>query len=132
MAAHLNRAQQILGYGMFAAAMTLPAVALAENLVDPTQPPGAAGGRSAATMPRPNGGPQLQSVLISPQRRVAVIDGETVRTGDLVGDARVTGIRETEVILRAGNEVRVLRMYPDVEKKSGTGGATAQANKYKQ
>lgn len=73
----------------------------------------------------------MQSVLISPQRRLAVIDGETVKTGDLVGDARVVRIHETEVVLKAGNEVRVLRMYPDVEKKMAAAEAETRTNKRK-
>ncbi len=105
-------------------AMAGPAAVVAASLPDPTRPTtqGQAGSSVAS---RERGGPALQSVLISPQRREAIIDGKTVRVGDLVGDSRVVRILETEVFLRAGDEVRALRMFPPL--KTGPSAARLEA-----
>lgn len=132
MAAYLNPARRVLRHGTLAVLLAGPAAGWAESLVDPTRPPTAMGHAQTVAAAGTAGGPQLQSVLISPQRRVAIIDGETVKIGDVVGEARVTRILETEVILRAGSEVRVLRLYPDIEKKSAAAHAGTRANKHKQ
>lgn len=89
---------------------------LTQGLVDPTRPPAAAAGKPGAVDDAPPG-TQLQSILISSRRRVAVINGNTVALGDLVGEARVVRITETEVVLKSGNETEVLKMYPGVDKK---------------
>jgi len=60
-----------------AAGLVLAAMAQAENLPDPTKPPvGYAQGAAAGS------GPVLQSILISPTRRVAVISGKTLHVGE--------------------------------------------------
>ena len=86
----------------------------AQALVDPTRPPDAApvlGSAASAGAARP----QLQSVLISNQpggRRLAVIDGRSVRAGDKVGGAVVVSIDEASVALRRGKTLETLRLYP--------------------
>ena len=86
----------------------------AQALVDPTRPPDAApvqGSAASAGAARP----QLQSVLISNQpggRRLAVIDGRSVRAGDKVGGAVVISIGEASVVLRRGKTLETLRLYP--------------------
>ncbi len=89
----------------------------AQALVDPTRPPNA----SAASAPAGAAGPaamQLQSVLISPGRKVAVINGETVLVGGHFGDATLVRIEATRVTLRRGDELEVLGMYTGIEKKT--------------
>ena len=87
---------------------------LAQVLADPTRPPDAApvlGSAASAGAARP----QLQSVLISNQpggRRLAVIDGRSVRAGDKVGGAVVVSIGEASVALRRGKTLETLRLYP--------------------
>jgi MSHA biogenesis protein MshK len=82
------------------------------QLSDPTRPPDAApvqGSAASAGAARP----QLQSVLISNRgRRLAVIDGRSVRAGDKVGGAVVVGIGEASVTLRRGKTLETLRLYP--------------------
>ena len=86
----------------------------AQALVDPTRPPDAApvlGSAVSAGAARP----QLQSVLVSNRpggRRLAVIDGRSVRVGDKVGGAVVVGIGEASVVLRRGKILETLRLYP--------------------
>lgn len=91
--------------------------AQAAPFADPTQPPGAvAGGAESAAGAAE--GPRLQSVLISPNRRVAVIGGQTVHQGGMYGEARVLRITEGEVVLQIGQERQTLRLIPDVEKRA--------------
>lgn len=84
----------------------------AQALVDPTRPPDAApvpGSAASAGAARP----QLQSVLISNRpggRRLAVIDGRSVRAGDKVGGAVVVSIGEASVVLRRGKTLETLRL----------------------
>ena len=84
------------------------------DLPDPTRP---GGGRTVAPSPTPTPIPVqapasvLQSILISPQRRLAIINGRTVSIGDSVGDAVVVEILPYEVVLqRNGQEVRMRLM----------------------
>ena len=83
------------------------------GLADPTRPPfGAAAGGEAQPA-----GPQLQSVLISPARKVAVIDGRTVPLGGKFRGATLTRITESGVELRSAGRVEQLKLFPRVEKK---------------
>ncbi len=92
---------------------------LAEGLADPTRPPASLGatvseenaGRTS------NAGPVLQSVLIAPGRREAIISGQTVRLGSKFGEARVVSIAESEVVLRNGKDRQVLKLFPGMEKR---------------
>jgi MSHA biogenesis protein MshK len=92
----------------------------AETLVDPTRPPNGFGQAQdgAATA-----GPVLQSVLISPIRRVAVVSGKTLRVGDKLGDAQLVKISENEVVLRTGKNLQVLKLYPLLRKQASGGHA---------
>lgn len=84
------------------------------SLPDPTRPHGAsAGGRSASG---------VQSILISPQRKVAVVNGREVTVGDRVGDAVVVDIRPYEVILNRGGRESRLRLVPRLDKTKGEDG----------
>jgi MSHA biogenesis protein MshK len=87
---------------------------LAQDLRDPTRPPSPAeieawfaGGQAAAT---PADAYRLQSVLLSPTRRVAVIDGRHVLVGESVGNAEVTAIEPGRVELERDGETIVLRI----------------------
>ncbi|MEN3294214.1 MAG: biosis protein MshK, partial [Burkholderiales bacterium] len=99
-------------------AFSFARLAHAEDLADPTRPPAALGqvgdGDASASAA---GRPVLQSVMISPGRTMAMISGRMVRVGDKVGEARVTKISETEVVLRNGKELETLKLFPGVEKR---------------
>ncbi|MEO8716972.1 MAG: MSHA biogenesis protein MshK [Burkholderiales bacterium] len=85
-------------------------------LVDPTRPPNAPGDSSAQESAPPPG-PQLQSVLISPTRRVAVISGDTVIQGEKYGGATVVAITEGAVLLRYADRNQTLHLIPGVVKR---------------
>lgn len=86
----------------------------AENLPDPTRPP--IWGNVKGTGIELSQGPILQSILISPQRRVAVISGQTVLLGETYGGARIISINETSIVLKKGSKLETLRLFPEVRK----------------
>lgn len=82
---------------------------------DPTRPPNFASmNQDAATEPA---GPRLESVLIAPDRRLAVISGQQYRMGDKYGEGRIVRITESEVAIRNGEAVEVLKLFPGIEKR---------------
>lgn len=90
--------------------------AYGEQLVDPTRPPDAVGVAQGSTQGGTSA-PVLQSVLISPHRRLAIIDGKTVKLGDKFGALRLVSVTETEVVLQSGTSRQILKLYPDVQKR---------------
>lgn len=85
-------------------------------LADPTRPPTVDTETLAATAPK--SGPRLQSVLISPSRRVAVINGSAVGVGGKVGDATVASISAGAVVLKYANRrSETLQLITAVDKK---------------
>jgi hypothetical protein len=64
------------------------------------------GGRGAAAVPRF----QLTAVLISPSRRVAVINGKPYQQGQKIGTAEVISIGAQSVGLRDGGEELVVHL----------------------
>lgn len=98
----------------FVLACGLAAGVQAAPWADPTRPPGAAlGDDSAAALE----GPRLESVLIAPDRRIAIISGQQYRMGDKYGDGRVVRITEGEVAIRTGEALEVLKLLPASEKR---------------
>jgi MSHA biogenesis protein MshK len=71
---------------------------------------------SADNEPEQVRAPVLQSVLITPTHRAAIINGQRVELGGRYGEARVLKITETEVVLRSVAGTEVLKMYPNVDK----------------
>ncbi len=96
--------------------LAIAPAAASSGLADPTRPPSI----NRTSTGEDAGGPVLQSVLIAPGRKEAVISGRTVKVGHQVGEARVETIAETEVILRNGKDVQVLKLFPGIEKKPAT------------
>jgi MSHA biogenesis protein MshK len=99
-------------------ALLAPGVALAQSGNDPTRPPaGLDTGPLEADAGDGGGGMMLQSVMISPTRRAAIINGVMVRQGEKYGDAVLVKVTENEVVLKSGSESQVLKLYPGVEKR---------------
>ena len=89
-----------------------------QGLLDPTRPP--AGFYVSAGPARPGsaaGGLVLQSVLIHPDARSAIINGEHIAVGQKIGELRLVKVAETEVVLLEGGERRTLRLFPGIEKR---------------
>ena len=89
------------------------ALAHAQGMSDPMQPPGAAVASSAPS-PAKSG---LQVVITSPGRSLALIDGVVVPLGAAVKDARLDSVSDSVVVLRRNGERSVLLMHPDIDKK---------------
>jgi MSHA biogenesis protein MshK len=108
---NLEHAATVWALGAVLALM--PAVASAQITTDPTRP--ATG--FAADAPEGAAGNQLQSVMISPTRSAAIINGVTVRLGEKYGDAVLVRVAESEVVLRSGGDQQVLKIHPGVDKR---------------
>jgi MSHA biogenesis protein MshK len=119
----MNRALVLL---LLCAAGT--ASAQREALVDPTRPPVAVSEPTEKEQAAP-AGPQLQSVLISPTRRVAVISGNTVMQGGKYGGATVVAISEGTVLLRYADRKETLHLLPGVVKRERQTESAAQSHK---
>lgn len=88
----------------------------AQELVDPMRPP--AGLAFGDVAPAAEIGPVLQSVIISQRRAEAIISGRTVKVGDKIGEATIVKIVEGEVVLREGKDLRALKLFPNIEKRT--------------
>ena len=98
---------------LMGAMSTSGASAVAQILVDPTRPPA---GIFADVPDAAAPGNELQSVMISPTRRAAIISGVLVELGGKYGGAVLIRVAEDEVELRRGDSRQVLRLHPAVEK----------------
>lgn len=123
MAAHLSKVRKHvkIPIGFFLAFFIAGNTVVAQTLADPTRPP-----TSLGTSPEPHAatnaaGPELQSVLISPTRRVAIINGQSIKLGEKFGEATLVKIGESEVVLRNGQDVQVLKLFPNVQKSGSSG-----------
>lgn len=88
----------------------------AAPFADPTRPPGVrASEELAADSPSAPSG-RLESVLIAPDRRIAVIGGQAFKVGDKYGEGQVVRITEGEVTIRRAEGSETLRMFPEVQK----------------
>jgi MSHA biogenesis protein MshK len=107
------------------AALSLYCALAAAQMRDPTRPPPGMGGEQAAVARAPSGGPVLQSVILSPTRRAAIISGQLVERGAYYGDALLADVAQDYVVLRSAAGLQVLKLYPGVEKRPPRGGLNA-------
>jgi len=102
---------------VFAALWLYCALAVAQ-MRDPTRPPPGMGGEQVGVARAPSGGPVLQSVILSPTRRAAIISGQLVERGAHYGDAQLADVGHDYVVLRnAAGLLQVLKLFPAVEKR---------------
>ncbi|HZW14191.1 MAG TPA: hypothetical protein VFF81_13495 [Noviherbaspirillum sp.] len=130
MAKYLNMAAKHLIMHSAAACMLFAAVtsASAQALVDPTRPPASLGAEPAVSGQAVQSGPVLQSILISPRRKEAIISGQTVKVGDKVGEATIVRIAEDQVVLRHGKDLETLKLFPNIEKRSTSSRAGSKSD----
>lgn len=94
--------------------------ALAQDaLPDPTRPPAGLQAAGAASAPAVAEALVLQSVLLNAGRApAAVISGQIVPLGGLVGDMRLASITEHGVQLKGPQGATTLRLTPEVHKQA--------------
>jgi MSHA biogenesis protein MshK len=95
----------VLALALAAAACAAQAAPFADPTRPPLAPEAAKGG---AALP---GGPRLESVLIAPDRRLAVISGQQVTLGSRFGDGEVVRITESEVLIRKPDGEESLKLF---------------------
>jgi len=114
---------------LIAAVLLLPVAVSAQRItIDPTRPPAGYMGTGADAGADPGeagDGLRLQSVMISPTQKTAIINGALVKLGEKYGDAVLTRVAENEVVLRSGGVNRVLKLYPSVDKREARGAVAA-------
>lgn len=114
---------RVLMWSLFALANS----AGAQAVQDPTRPP--AGLIRPVAGAAATGALQLQSILVARApggRRVAVIDGDMVRIGDMVRGARVVGMTASTVQLQRGSKRETLKMTaPEADGPAPAPAATA-------
>ena len=115
-----------------AMALTLSATSTAQALTDPTRPPlelmraaaAKAGGLAAdAEPPRP----RLEQILLSSERKGAIIDGHYVPLGGMHGKAALVNIDATSITLQMDKQREVIQLYPAKRLASGARGAGAKS-----
>ncbi|GAA5179908.1 hypothetical protein GCM10025771_23200 [Niveibacterium umoris] len=101
--------------------LTLPLLCHAADALragDPTRPP--EGLLQPASVSAQAGEPLvLQSVLLAPDRRVAVISGQPVRVGGYVGNAKLVALDANTAVLQENGEKRVLTLLPGITHEAG-------------
>lgn len=124
-------AQYMKNLRMLVLLLAVSTVSRGQSMSDPTRPPGGIDPNTGIASPSVSsgGGLVLQSVLISPQRRLAVIGGETVKLGSRIGGAVVVKIEEGQVTLREGQELKKLKLYAGFEKHVANDAASANSAK---
>ncbi len=89
-----------------------------DNLPDPTRPPAGLQTAGAASAPAVADTLVLQSVLMNAGRApAAVISGQLVMLGGLVGEQRLATVTERSVQLKGPQGTTTLRLTPDVNKQ---------------
>ncbi len=120
----MNRLRRARGIALvLAASLGVVAAPLAArddlaNLPDPTRP--AVGAGAVAGEIYAPGALVLEATLVSPGRKSAVINGQSVRVGARIGDAQVVDIKPYEVIVKSGGRETSLRLTPRLGQESKT------------
>lgn len=90
----------------------------ADAVSDPTRPPAVAMPiQASADATAGDAAPVLQSVMISRNKKIAVINGQEVALGKMYGEAKLVAVRDHEVDLRnPDGTLQTLQMYAGVTK----------------
>lgn len=109
----LHKVEALPRYVLLALFLLGPQQLMAQDLADPTKPPARllqANEEGLTT------GPILQSILIGANRKLAIIDGQAVKLNGKFGEQTLVRLTETEAVLKRGNTLQVLKLYPDFQK----------------
>lgn len=98
--------------GIAIAAWAICTSSLAQGVADPTRPAGIAHEAAEPVY----AGPVLQSTIVAPNLKRAVISGRTYSIGDKLGAGVIVDIRSYEVVLDQGGRETRLRIVPRLMK----------------
>lgn len=115
----LATALSFLALGAYAA--DLPDNSDLDQLVDPTAPLSMNNTQPAVNLLSLQSNYRVNSILIRPNMKVAVINSRQVREGDLLGNAEVVRIDKRSVTLRLAGEEQVLELYARSIRSDATG-----------
>jgi MSHA biogenesis protein MshK len=108
--------------------------ATGEELPDPTRPAvdlggGQGGAATEAEMSaqRPKEG--LQTIIIAPGHRLAVINGQTVPLGGSYAGAKLVEIREDSVVLQGAQGTKIMELFPKVNIRKNKSASQAGVSK---
>lgn len=93
--------------------MLSSAFAQSQDLRDPTRPPHLVANGAVEVIDQP----VLQSILIGPDRKFAIINGKTVKLNGKYGDQLLVKLTESEAVLKRGKELQTLKLFPNIDKK---------------
>ena len=96
-------------------------MAIAEIFRDPTRPPNMQSIAPDKETEMTRSGPQLQAIIISENRRSAIISNRSFNIGDSIGGSQLIRINESEVVLRTGDGLKALKLFPSSSKRTITG-----------
>lgn len=99
---------------LLAIGIALAGTVQAAEVQDPTRPPDAATAPASGAVNADAGRLVLQSVLVGPDRRVAVVSGMPVTIGGEVLGHRLLRVTETGVVLQGPAGLVTLTLYPNV------------------
>lgn len=106
-------------WGLLLLLTALADVADVAALNDPTRPPGRSSlKKSSGIAATPTARLELTSILVAPERRVAIINGHPVQVGERIGDYRVVDIQFDVVLVKNDSRVISLTLKSGVVKKS--------------
>jgi len=115
----LNNPRTSIALSFFCALCLLPCnMATAEVLRDPTRPPNMQSMAPDKEIEVTRSGPQLQAVIISEDRRSVIISNRSFKVGDNIGGAQLVRINESEVVLRTGDRLKTLKLFPSSSKRT--------------
>src|SRR5437879_12946256 len=103
-----------LSFAAACAVLAHPAARAQQALVDPIRPAEARSDAGAVALQQAT---SLQGVVVSPRRKLALINGAVVPMGGAIGDGRLVDVTESSALLKKNSQTEVLRMYPRIEKK---------------
>lgn len=134
MAGRLNPSALVFGLSLCVGAGGFAAGQAHAQLSDPTKPPAAIAapaGPSAGTPAPVSAG--LQSIIRRQGGKpAALINGEVVELGGMVGEAKLVKVGEDHVVLKGADGEETLRLIPAAEKQVKVGsGKTVPAAKAK-
>ena len=106
--------------------LLMPAAASPQAVNDPMRPPGLEAVVESGEGPT-GGGLTLQTVMISPTYKAAIINGVLVKLGEKIGEAELVAVEESHVVLKTGTTKEVLKFPTTVVKSESKPAAAKKA-----